>query len=210
MADPTEFLSSKREEELAEFAEWLADRYFDGRVVDPESLAREKRITICRNDYGTAFDGLLEQRAGRFCIYCNTARARVPERVRFTVGHELGHFFIDEHREALLSGSVKEHGSFCDFRSKNPVEREADFFASNLLMPPSRLERELARLPVSIETVLRVARRFQTSLTSAAVRIVELNRGICALVLWQRGAFPLEAALEGRQSRRATQRTSSC
>jgi Zn-dependent peptidase ImmA (M78 family) len=189
MLEQSTYLSDNRERELAEYAEWIADEYFPGAPVDPALLAVKKAITLSQNNYGRAFDGLLEHRSGRFHIYCNTARSGTLERRRFTVAHELGHFFIDEHREALSSGRVGQHGSLCDFRSKNPAEREADCFASNLLMPPTRVERELKRRSIGLDTVEHLARTFQTSRTSAAVRLVQLDRAICAAVLWHDGVF---------------------
>jgi Zn-dependent peptidase ImmA (M78 family) len=183
-------LSRGREEELAEFAEWIADDLAPGtRSVDPDAIARRKGITVCSNDYGDAFDGLLEYRGGEFLIYRNTARATTAERARFTLAHELGHYFIDAHREALASGRVGPHGSYCDFHSKNIVEREADCFAANLLMPPGRVAREVRGRPDGLATALHLAHSFQTSRTSAALRIVQIDRAPCALVLWRDGRF---------------------
>ena len=56
----TTFLSNTREKELAELADWLADQYFPGQPIDPANLAAEKSIGVSYNDYGDAFDGLLE------------------------------------------------------------------------------------------------------------------------------------------------------
>lgn len=183
------FLSKPREEELADFADWLANQYFPGQTVKPAQLAARKDIGVSYNDYGDAFDGLLEHGERGFHIFCNTARSSTPERLRFTLAHELGHYFIDEHRNALTSGQVGPHSSYCDFRSKNPVEREADCFASNLLMPPSRVARELRGRDISLASALHLAANFSTSRTSAALRLVGLDRAPCALVLWQDGRF---------------------
>lgn len=184
-----QFLSQSREKEIAELAEGIADYEFLGVAVEPKRLAFARGITVSENDYGDAFDGLLEHRADKFHIYCNAARAHTAARVRFTIAHELGHYFIDEHREALRSGRVKEHGSFCDFRSKNPVEREADCFASNLLMPPQRFRKEASARPVSLATVAHLSDTFQTSKTSAAIRLVDLDLAVSGVVLWHDGSF---------------------
>ena len=187
--DSSSYLTPAREQELAEFAEWVADEHCPSGQVDPDLIARENDITVSRNDYGQAFDGLLEHQSGAFHIYCNTARSRVTARARFTLAHELGHFYIDEHRAALRSGSVPKHNSFCDFRSKNPAEREADCFASNLLMPPSRLLAALGRRSVSFETVDHLAKTFGVSRTSTAVRLVRLDRAPAVVILHNRERF---------------------
>lgn len=187
--DPPAYLSEEREQELAEFAEWIADDYFPKTAIDPRSLAATKGITLSLNDYGAAFDGLLEYRSGQFHIYCNAARSRTTGRRRFTIAHELGHYFIDEHREALRSGRVQEHGSFCDFQSKNLVEREADTFASYLLMPKGRFTAAASRKPIGFATAIDLASTFDASRTSAAIRLLKLNSCACAIIKWQDGAY---------------------
>ena len=68
-----------------------------------------------------------------------------------TFVHELGHFLIDEHRNALMLGLSPSHPSFTNFSSDNEVELEADFFASSLLIPKSRLLKDLYRRKFSFE-----------------------------------------------------------
>src|SRR5207247_1657430 len=103
--------------------------------------------------YGDAFDGLLEHRSGRFHVYANLDRVEREDspRARFTLAHELGHYFIDEHRNALAAGLALSHPSFCDFESDLPVEKEADHFASNLLMPAKGFRKLAARAPLGLE-----------------------------------------------------------
>ena len=66
--------------------------------------------------YGAAFDGLLECPRGRLHVSGNLDRVegRDTPRARFTPGHDLGHFFIDEHRNALRNGLAPSHPSVCD------------------------------------------------------------------------------------------------
>jgi len=131
------YISKDRKEEIAELAETVADEHCPTGRVDPVLIAKAKGITLSFGRYEDAFDGLLEHCCGRFHIYCNldrVERAGSP-RARFTLSHELGHFYIDEHRNALKAGRAPSHPSFCDYESKNPVEQEADHFASCLLMP---------------------------------------------------------------------------
>src|SRR5689334_23997225 len=66
------------------------------------TLSLHDALPICH--YGNCFDGLLEYEAGEFHVYCNVDRGNIPggARARFTLAHELGHYFIDEHRIALI------------------------------------------------------------------------------------------------------------
>src|ERR1700675_3015601 len=54
---------------------------------------------------------------------------------RFTVAHELGHYFLPGHIEALFGNGRQCHYSQSGFTSDDKYEREADSFAAGLLMP---------------------------------------------------------------------------
>lgn len=180
-----EYLTPAREQEIADLAEAVAETYFPGGMVVPEDIAKAKRITLSEGDYGSCFDGLLEHRAGRFHIYCNSARSKTAGRKRFTLAHELGHYFIDEHRLALLSGRTPAHCSVHGGPpSINPIEREANHFASTLLVPPSRLEAFCGTATPGLALALKIKERFEVSITSAALRVVNLNLCPCLLIMW--------------------------
>ena len=134
----------------------------------------ETRSTGCSNRGG-----------GRFHVYCNLSRVDAPTspRARFTLGHELGHFFIDEHRNALLAGSPP-HNSQSDYASANPIEIEADHFASSLLLPERRFVPEARKVPATLEGVLRLARIFATSVSSTAIRYAKLGIKPCVVIRW--------------------------
>ena len=61
-----------------------------------------------------------------------------PERQRFTIAHELGHYFLDGHIDHVLPNDGV-HASHAGFSSSDPYEQEADNFAAGLLMPSSHL-----------------------------------------------------------------------
>jgi hypothetical protein len=183
MADqPT--TAGSRLAEIADLAEAIAEDSFPDVAIDPIILIRRKKITLSRGQYGDSFDGMLEHRAGRFHIYCNIAGNRNPARIRFTLSHELGHYFIDDHRQALEAGQPP-HPSLSEYQSDNPVEREADHFASNLLMPSARFLRLARKSTPGAPAILALADTFGTSRTSTAIRYVQLDASICALVRWK-------------------------
>lgn len=179
-------LSQSRLNEIGELAEFVAERRWTAKGLDLAALLTEQGITFSFNAYADAFDGLLEYKEGRFHVYCNLNRMERPDsaRARFTLGHELGHYYIDDHREALASGSAEAHASFCDYESKIPTEREADHFASNLLMPAERFRKEAARAGRGLAGILRLRGSFNTSVTSTAIRYASLGISPCALVKW--------------------------
>lgn len=171
---------------IAELAESIADEYCPNQIVLPETIIKRKQILISRSSYGDAFDGMLEHKCGRFHIYCNTDRLTVPARVRFTLAHELGHFFIDDHRRALEAG-LEPHPSFPAFNghpSDNPAEREADHFASSLLMPEGRVQQVIRRSDPGMAAVLDIKNQFDTSVTSSALRYIKLTDSDSTIVRW--------------------------
>lgn len=128
-------------------------------------------------------------RNGRFFIFCNRDRGNSPNlpRGRFTLAHELGHYFIPEHRLALERGAPK-HQSKCGlFDGQNvPEELEADIFAANLLMPPSRFNAAVAKCKAKtpLLTILALKEQFKTSILSTAVQFASRAPDVVALLKW--------------------------
>jgi Zn-dependent peptidase ImmA (M78 family) len=171
--DITEF----RKNELSELAEFVADEYFQDTLVCPHRLAKIYGISTSFNDYRNSFDGLLEHKAGKFHIYLNSNKVKhiYETRLRFTLAHELGHYLIDEHRNALMLGLSPSHPSFTNFSSDNEVELEADFFASSLLIPKSRLLKDVYRRKFSFEIIEEIAAKYQTSITATLIKFASIG-----------------------------------
>jgi len=179
-------IEKSRIAELEALAEEVLIAQNPGKRIEPAQILRDLRIGISYGDYGTAFDGMLEHRSGIFHVYLNLRRCgrRDSPRARFTLSHELGHFYIDEHRAALASGRALSHGSKTDFESNNPVEREADRFAAGLLLPQSRFGGSLRRAKRGMAGTLDLAKEFGTSITSTALRSLDVGELPCALMKW--------------------------
>jgi len=175
-----------RNREIAELANAVADEHCPKGIVQPPAIAADKGITISFGQYGDAFDGMLEHLAGRFHIYCNLDRLGQPDapRARFTLAHELGHYFIDEHRLALQAGRVQPHGSACEYESPILAEQEADLFAANLLMPQRRFIDKAKASSPGLAGVLNLAKAFGTSITATALRYVDADLQPCAVIKW--------------------------
>lgn len=159
--------------------------------VDPLAIAAKEGIRLAPGSYDGCFDGRIEyhSRAGKFILYyADETPFRNEGRVRFSVAHELGHYYIAEHREYLLSGVW--HGSHADFVSDNRLEREADCFAASLLMPSELFRqtvRNLGRLGCNLQDLANLADRFRTSLTSTAIRYCQHNFEATSVILSRKG-----------------------
>ncbi len=181
-----------RRQEIIALAEAVAETHCPARFIDPICIMGNKHITHSANYYGDGFDGMLEHRKGRFHIFCNLDRLGnlTSPRARFTQGHELGHYFIDEHRNALLAGAPA-HFSIADQPdAERIVEQEADLFASHLLMPAARFSAVFSKQPPGLEGIRGIVKEFNVSCASAAIRFVEHNTQPVALAYWRNGKPP--------------------
>ena len=191
-------LPATREAEIAELAEFVADEYCPTGVVEPEAILKAHGMTLSYGDYGDAFDGMLECENRRFHVYCNTERAALSGsgRARFTLGHELGHYFIDEHRNALLGG-VDSHGSLCEYESDSLVEQEADTFSCNLLLPRGRFLAEGRKTSAGLSGILSLAGKFETSVAATSIRYVREELVPCTVIKWSPEGFGWKWSLSG-------------
>jgi predicted transcriptional regulator len=99
---------------------------------------------------------------------------------RFSVSHELGHYFLEGHAEAVLK--MGAHLSRAGFDSDDRYEREADLFAASLLMPEGAFRNAMRSAGSGMEAVERLASSAQTSLTATAFRFQELTRDALAVI----------------------------
>jgi Zn-dependent peptidase ImmA (M78 family) len=173
-----------RDSEIEELAELIAEEHWRYNQVDPAAIASAYGLTFNFGHYDDVFDGLLESQASRFHVYINldSNKAETSPRARFSFAHELGHYFIDWHRCALERGAPP-HGSKAEFESNSSIEREADLFAANLLMPRDKVRREL-RQAIRAEEIQRLAQIFGTSLSAMAIRCAHLSVAPLIVMKW--------------------------
>lgn len=181
-------LSIKRETEIARVANRLAREHgTDGRV-DPEKIARAEGIGFRYESFPESFDGVLLHDLGGFYIICNGRRfGRGSPRARFTFAHELGHYFIPDHREALELGEWGTHYSRVEYASNDIRESEADCFAANLLLSEGPFREVFGRTTgPALERIGKLAGHFGVSFTATAYRALKLGlfRAPAAIFRW--------------------------
>lgn len=173
-----------RKREIEELADFIAtESYSDNKPVNVAAIAEGNGLTYCFGNYEEYFDGMLEYEDGHFHIYINNRGkySKSTPRIRFSFAHELGHYFIDEHRLVLESGTSLHHSSKYCFEQRNPVEKEADFFASCLLMPYSVFG-NACQGKFSFKKLDDLSNRFGTSLPATASRYMDFGLMPIALV----------------------------
>lgn len=178
------------EEKAAKTADELIARLKMRPPIDPLAIARteEEFLRASGADLGRRYDGKLEFVKSRelFLLYYNTKYdAGLPAgqhhpRTLFSISHELGHFFIEHHHQCLRRG-VKPHRSLNEFRSHRQIEREADAFASSLMMPSAFALPIVNKSQLSMGRIEDIAAHFGSSIISSAIRSVRLSDYPCAL-----------------------------
>lgn len=104
---------------------------------------------------------------------------------RFTIGHELGHYFLEGHPEEIIK-VAPIHVSRAGFsQGKDFIELEADHFSAGLLMPSHLVKRELLDQPVGLEGILTLAQNAKCSVTAAAIRAAQCSPYPIAIVVSQ-------------------------
>ena len=92
---------------------------------------------------------------------------------RFTVSHELGHYYLEGHPEEILK-SAPIHISKAGFsQGSNSIELEADHFASGLLMPSKLVSEVIGTSRVGLDAIETLGDRAECSLTASAIRAAE-------------------------------------
>jgi len=151
--------------------------------IDPFKIAEAEGILIQRKDPG--------QQGVSGCIVFNddgvgiilSTSIRNEGFLRFTLSHELGHYFIDGHPEEILkSGPI--HLSRAGFsEGNNSIELEADHFASGLLLPSELVRKMIEDENLGLEGIIALCTAASTSLTATAIRVAECVRYPMAIIV---------------------------
>ncbi len=168
---------------------------FSKEPIDPfKVIASESGQILAEGyDFRDSFDGRLSYHAGRFLLLYNTRynqwsrNGEHHPKVRFTIAHELGHYYLNHHREFLVR-CREAIESFTEFESNKEVERQADAFAAGLLMPKYLLAPHVNCEPdATMESIKNAASDFDVSLTSMLVRWTQLSHFPCATLCLRHG-----------------------
>lgn len=110
------------------------------RVFD---LAAVMGLTVIRQPLPNSISGYLKVYKEGWEIGINSLHH--PNRQRFTMAHELGHYFLHRDRGEFEDGLL-----FRKDNQSNPAERQANEFAALLLMPLVEFKRALRNNDISI------------------------------------------------------------
>jgi Zn-dependent peptidase ImmA (M78 family) len=158
-------------------------------ITSPEDIRIEAIAEYCG---ATIFYEPLEGCAARIAGYGDrayiTVDSRSPRgRQRFSAAHELGHWVMDRGK---VSSFLCSKNVFAAEWGDDNVERRANLYAADLLLPKFMFEPRAKNHAIVFDTVIGLAEDFQTSLTATAIRLIQF------------GSFPAMLVCNGPDRRR--------
>lgn len=169
-------LASRRAEAI------LKERGIDTLPVDPFLIAEAEGIEVVPKPVASdGVSGMLIRSGDEFVIAYAT-HIKNEGFKRFAVSHELGHYFLAGHPEAVFSAE-EVHRSHAGFVSDDRYEREADDFAAGLLMPRSLIAHELTCNVAGLESVQAISDSCGASLTASAIRLAHVTEEPIAVLV---------------------------
>lgn len=190
---------------LAAFAQNVLERHELLKFpVDVKELARLKGIHVAPLPADqTGISGMLARAGDIFGIqYATYAKNEGFE--RFSIGHELGHYFLEGHLDHITFKDELFHFSHAGFVSDKAYEREADFFAAGLLIPSKLGKREIAAMKEGFASIERLQKRAKASFTASAIRYAQITDDPVVVLCSQQGqvlfCFPSNEMKRARSS----------
>lgn len=144
--------------------------------VPVERIAKQLGVIVQYAPFDEELSGMAFLKEGVAIIGINSNHH--PNRQRYTLAHELAHIYL--HRPHLEAGVHVDQSSVNSLRrdlvsaeGTDPLEREANAFAAELLMPAKLLAGALddRMLDLDDDRLLALAKRFKVSLMALQYRL---------------------------------------
>ncbi|MEQ9662740.1 MAG: ImmA/IrrE family metallo-endopeptidase [Parasphingopyxis sp.] len=158
-----------------------------------QALASELGIAEISVEPASGFQALLVTKPGRSRGGIILAEGQSPERMRFSVGHELGHFLLPSHEPDTSGRFVcsQRDMNLLGAREKNrrdQMEVQANEFSARLLIPLHKIRQELRSVP-DLNVMKALAGQFRVSKEAMARSYAEYRDDPVAIVVTQYGKF---------------------
>lgn len=162
-----------------------------GLPVCPFAIAEKRKIQVVRSaELPRGTIGKLDVLEGSRVRVTLADGVGTDEMRRFTLAHELGHVHLEGHMESLFADGQTSHVHGGEFASDADHERQADAFASELLMPRLECLKLLKDIPADddgLPAIFALCDACQVSIHAAANRYIDLVERPTALIVSQDG-----------------------
>ncbi len=154
--------------------EILADQKIKSAPIPIEEIAKKYNIVIGTTPSEKFSGVLLRKEDGTSYIAVNNKESTV--RQRFTIAHELGHYFLHPNKQTFVDFRHNEQNVI-----RSPKERQANQFAAALLMPKQILQKDvkiIAEEGISEEHILFLAQKYKVSEEAMNYRLINLHLSV--------------------------------
>lgn len=134
--------------------------------LDVKAIAEKLGIAVIYQTFKDDISGILEKdESNKWTIRVNEAHH--PNRQRYTIAHELGHFCLHKHQETFFEDKIFFRGL-----ERTKTETQANRFASQLLMPEDFFRQYLSEGITDVESL---AEKFGVSSLALRIRAKDLG-----------------------------------
>lgn len=145
--------------------------------LEMETLIEGLGIAVIKHDFDKDISGVLSINGISKSIGVN--RTESPKRQRFTLAHELGHYILHQDKSNLFMDSILFRKASEGYTKKEEkIEKEANYFAANILMPATRIKHELYNMHIDFiedEDINKLAETFGVSVSAMTYRLINLG-----------------------------------
>jgi Zn-dependent peptidase ImmA (M78 family) len=152
-------------------------------AVPVEKIAKSYGITLRLDEVDNDLSGFLYRHQKSNSVIIGANKSHHPNRQRFTIAHELGHYLLHEGELVHLDS---DRGAFmlnlrhrASSKGEDNDEREANLFAAELLMPAKFLRQELEEKDLDILEgsgfLHKLARKYKVSTEALTFRLANLG-----------------------------------
>jgi len=175
-----------RNKKINELANYIAENYIEANQLNLDLILSYESIHLYYDNYGNSFDGLLTFDSESFHIHINAEMGNFKgsKRSRFSIAHELGHYFIPEHNQSIIDGTFPLHTSKFEANQNNAIEQEADYFAACLLMPSVIFKKACYKKVFSLNLIEELSKEFNVSKTAVLLRFTDIDAGTYPLMIF--------------------------
>ncbi len=146
--------------------------------VNVEAIAKSAGLDVRRTPAEDDISGfLLKTPNGPDVIGVNTLHH--PNRQRFTISHELGHYFLHNYEEVHVDRFLVKLRNQRSSTGEDAQEVEANAFAAELLIPERFVVKDLMEMDfndlLDDRTMLQLAKKYQVSVQAMTNRLATLG-----------------------------------
>lgn len=173
-------LPIQKNEEIRRQVESLITLYpcYQSQAELLQAIVNHEGIRLQQSPLHDISGVLIKEDDGKWTIIVNQDDSQT--RKLFTIAHELGHYFLhkEKQNEFIESQFVQNVWARSETTKREDIEVEANEFAANLIMPKSKIDETLSRLPdrkIDQSLVVDLAAKFGVSSVAMLTRLKNLN-----------------------------------